>query len=155
MKCLSLWEPWATLIARGDKQIETRSWFTSYRGPLAIQAAKTSKSLCIWGPIWLQADSDIKARLKQVPECPRPWPLGSIVAVATLFDCVPTVPLADVLSMKERAFGDYTIGRFAWVLKDVRALSKPIPVRGYQGLWDLDPEVTAAVNIQICSEKKS
>ena len=26
MKALTLWEPWASLIARGHKIVETRSW---------------------------------------------------------------------------------------------------------------------------------
>src|SRR3954451_22243677 len=37
---LTLTQPWATLVAIGAKQIETRSWGTSYRGWLAIHAAK-------------------------------------------------------------------------------------------------------------------
>lgn len=40
MKAISLWQPWATLISTGDKTWETRSWATTYRGPLAIHAAK-------------------------------------------------------------------------------------------------------------------
>ena len=40
MKALSVTQPWATLIATGQKQIETRSWGTRYRGPLYIHAAK-------------------------------------------------------------------------------------------------------------------
>ena len=40
MKALSLWQPWASLVALRVKTIETRSWSTSYRGPLAIHAAK-------------------------------------------------------------------------------------------------------------------
>ena len=40
MKALTLTQPWATLVAIGAKRIETRSWRTSYRGPLAIHAAK-------------------------------------------------------------------------------------------------------------------
>lgn len=44
-RCLSLWEPWGTLIARGDKTCETRSWSTSHRGPMAIATAKTRKGL--------------------------------------------------------------------------------------------------------------
>ena len=39
MKSLSLWQPWASLVALGIKTVETRSWATSYRGPLAIHAA--------------------------------------------------------------------------------------------------------------------
>jgi hypothetical protein len=40
MKAISLWQPWATLVAIGAKTIETRGWSTSYRGPIAIHAAK-------------------------------------------------------------------------------------------------------------------
>ncbi len=39
MKAITLWQPWASLVAIGAKTIETRSWATSYRGPLAIHAA--------------------------------------------------------------------------------------------------------------------
>ena len=38
MKALSLRQPWATLVAIGAKQIETRSWSTAYRGTIAIHA---------------------------------------------------------------------------------------------------------------------
>ena len=40
MRAISLWQPWATAIAVGVKQIETRHWKTDYRGPIAIHAAK-------------------------------------------------------------------------------------------------------------------
>lgn len=36
MKALTIWQPWASLIARGVKQYETRSWPTKYRGPIAM-----------------------------------------------------------------------------------------------------------------------
>jgi activating signal cointegrator 1 len=39
MKAISIWQPWASLIAIGAKKYETRSWETSYRGPIAIHAA--------------------------------------------------------------------------------------------------------------------
>lgn len=44
MKALTIRQPWASLIALGVKTIETRSWSTSYRGPLAIHAAKRRPS---------------------------------------------------------------------------------------------------------------
>lgn len=43
IKALTLYQPWATLIAIGAKKIETRSWDTKYRGPLAIHASKNEK----------------------------------------------------------------------------------------------------------------
>lgn len=40
MKALSLRQPWASLIIYAGKDIENRTWPTSYRGPLLIHAAK-------------------------------------------------------------------------------------------------------------------
>ncbi|MEZ7793182.1 ASCH domain-containing protein [Niallia circulans] len=34
-------QPWATLIALGGKEFETRSWQTKYLGKLAIHAGKS------------------------------------------------------------------------------------------------------------------
>jgi hypothetical protein len=40
VKAITLQQPWASLIALGAKSVETRSWSTAYRGPLAIHAGK-------------------------------------------------------------------------------------------------------------------
>ena len=40
IRIISLWQPWASLIALNLKQYETRSWGAPYRGKLAIHAAK-------------------------------------------------------------------------------------------------------------------
>lgn len=40
MKALSVKQPWAYLIIHGGKDIENRSWQTSYRGPLLIHAGQ-------------------------------------------------------------------------------------------------------------------
>ena len=39
MRALTLWQPYASLIAMGVKVYETRSWGTAYRGDLVIHAA--------------------------------------------------------------------------------------------------------------------
>lgn len=40
MKALTISQPYASLIARGEKFVENRRWPTPYRGPLAIHAGK-------------------------------------------------------------------------------------------------------------------
>jgi hypothetical protein len=42
MKALSLWPHWAYLVAAGGKLIETRSWATKHRGPLAVCASQAA-----------------------------------------------------------------------------------------------------------------
>lgn len=41
MKAITIRQPWASLIALGEKKIETRSWQTKYRGPILIHAGKS------------------------------------------------------------------------------------------------------------------
>jgi endogenous inhibitor of DNA gyrase (YacG/DUF329 family) len=40
VKALSVKQPWASLIAEGEKTIETRTWATDYRGPLLIVSSR-------------------------------------------------------------------------------------------------------------------
>src|SRR5688572_29785081 len=83
MKVLSLTQPWATLVAIGAKQIETRSWKTAHRGPLAIHAAKgfpkAAKEICRQQP-FNQALLD--AGFMWFDQLP----VGCIVAVCHLVD---------------------------------------------------------------------
>lgn len=154
MKCLSLWQPWATLMAIGAKQIETRSWETLYRGPLLIHAAKKWNAdlseLCYENPhIYkaLASDGELKRRLPmsdaevETGKLPKILPLGCIVAIVDLIDCRRVGSWVPDVSDQEIAFGDYTPGRFAWITKNLRRLPEPIPYRGAQGLFDIPDEV--------------
>lgn len=40
MKALSVKQPWANMIASGEKSIETRTWATDYRGELLIVSSR-------------------------------------------------------------------------------------------------------------------
>lgn len=47
-------QPWASMLARGEKTIETRTWITGYRGPVAICSSAmpkgqgvTRRALCV------------------------------------------------------------------------------------------------------------
>ncbi|GAA0361169.1 hypothetical protein GCM10009540_96120 [Streptomyces turgidiscabies] len=39
----------------------------------------------------------------------------------------------------EYYFGDYSDGRFAWELTEVKQLPQPIPAKGKQRLWNWEP----------------
>lgn len=136
MKCISLWQPWASAIAWELKRIETRSW----RPPdnligqrIAIHAAKR----------WTAAERDAYAAL-----CPPglPMPLGCIVACATLAEVCRTEFMADRITAQEKSFGDYTPGRFAWMLTGITRLVTPVPVRGRQGFFDVAPPAEVGSN---------
>ena len=66
-------------------------------------------------------------------------PLGAIVAVCTLDDCFRfTEENTADLSEQERAFGDFTPGRYGFRLSNVRKLETPISTPGSLGLWDYE-----------------
>ena len=62
-------------------------------------------------------------------------PLGAVIAVATLVDVQRIMP-DNVPAEPERLFGDYTPGRYAWFLHDVRRLPEPFEAKGTLGLWE-------------------
>lgn len=129
MKALTLQQPWAQLVAVGAKRWETRSWRTAYRGPLAIHAAAHWRPASVQGIPWALALA--------IP--PSEWdrlPRGAVVAVAHLADCVP-VAAVDPRG-REALFGDFTPGRWAWRLEDVRPLAEPLAARGRLGIWDIE-----------------
>jgi hypothetical protein len=39
----------------------------------------------------------------------------------------------------EVEFGDYSPGRWAWILDDIQPLREPVRARGAPGLWDWYP----------------
>ncbi len=156
MKAITLTQPWATLVALGAKRIETRSWSTRYRGPLAIHAgaglgpvggAQGLMELCRSEPFRATL---LAAGMLGTPELPR----GAIVATCELVEIyqIPDhTPLTGFyaddssrrwdLTDQERAFGDYAPGRYAWLLADVKPLATPIPAKGALGLWNWEGQL--------------
>lgn len=120
MKVITLWQPWASLIAHGYKTYETRSWTTSYRGQLAIHAAKRLPER---GE--LAGQTDILAALKEIGiKAVGDLPFGCILCVAELVDVTPTGG-----------------NRYAWHLENISLLPEPIPATGRQGLWNCEMEI--------------
>jgi len=139
IKALSVMQPWATLIALGAKRIETRSWSTSYRGPLAIHASSRMSReavLSLRAPPMREALAAGGYQQGSGPASnPCGLPLGVVIAVVTLVD-VQRITQQHVPAEPERSFGDYTPGRFAWFMRDVRCLPEPVEAKGALGLWE-------------------
>ena len=145
MKAVTLYQPWATLISIGAKRIETRSWSTNFRGLLAIHAGTERKYITKRSKYYI-CDNDPFLWFNNVQ-----MPTGVIIAICELKDCLliknwPSwVSLGRVrigkvfIPSQERAFGDYTPGRFMWFLENVRELKHPIPAKGALSLWEWTP----------------
>ena len=155
LKCLSLWQPWASLLVAGKKRVETRGWEMRHRGPLLIHAAKKwSRDLAVM----CQTEpfrSALDAIGHTVPashssrSLPDRMPFGAIVGRVEVMDCFRTDLVSDgldvcrfaaglIVTPTERAFGDYSEGRFAILCANFVAFDKPIPCNGRQSLFEVD-----------------
>ena len=125
MKVLSLTEPYATLIMKGKKNIETRSWKTSYRGELYIHASSTkipkewkdNKEL-----MYLVKDSSLN--------------FGNIICKCSLVDCVYMTK--EYVENMKNICGEYKEGRYAWILENIQVLKNTIKAKGHLSIWNYE-----------------
>ncbi len=161
MKAITIWNPWASLIAIGVKPHETRSWATNYRGQIAIHAAqkdvhKIMRELphdvlvAMYDNLYKGYGIKSGALSRLADE------QGHIIATAMLAECwqvIEHTPTAIILRQSNGIgvdkipidapylmFGDYSVGRYIWGLANVCKLPEPIPAKGMQGLWTWEGE---------------
>jgi hypothetical protein len=148
MKALTLTQPWASLMAAQRepgiawKRIETRSWYTGYRGELVIHAAKNFPADCRD----FTRSSAVRKALGDID--PKELPISVGVCVVRLLACIKTTELHKAeqvvgckLPVEELLFGNYDENRYAWLTEYVRPLPNIGPVKGALGLWEW-PEVS-------------
>ncbi|MDO4739823.1 MAG: ASCH domain-containing protein [Eubacteriales bacterium] len=134
MKALSLKEPWASLVAQGIKKMETRSWRTNYRGELLIHASLS--------PVGKTERERALSELLNAP-CRQ----GFILCRCRLADCV-LIDEEFAAHLREESpieylCGDYSPGRYAWILEDVRPVL-PVRAKGRLGLWECEQSIPEA-----------
>lgn len=144
MKVLSLLQPWASLVVLGHKKIETRSWNTKHRGPLMIHASQSKKGLkAVSTEMW-----DLFIGLGFNVDT---LPYGAIIGQVSMVDTCQfseRTPYQQGVygyhrqfweySKQEKAFGDYTPGRYGWLLSDPVQFPVVIPAKGGLSLWNYD-----------------
>ncbi len=145
MKALSVREPYAWLICaglplfeskdNGDgtftpvfrgkfilKDIENRSWFTSFRGRIYIHAAKRDDGSALE---WL-LDKGL-ALMTISPLFSKHIPRGAIIGEVDIVTCI------------QDSKSPWAIpGMWHWVLANPTLFEKPIPYRGRPGLFDVE-----------------
>lgn len=133
MQVLTISEPYATLIADGQKWCENRTWRTNHQGPLVIHAGKASRYLK-------------RADLARYPH------RGCAIAIVEVVGCWSSRDILDNAERRPDAIAHLTPwtwrqvaehehmeGPYCWMLTNVRKLPQPVPLIGKQGLFDVDP----------------
>jgi hypothetical protein len=135
MRALSLYQPWASLIVYGYKRIETRRWSTTYRGTLLIHANKNKR----WMPDFsrLLHEAGLPDAMKDLP-----MPFGAALGSVEVVDCRKSEGfLESDVGTQEMALGNFSPGRYGWVLRNPVVFPRPVYCVGHLGLWDVPAEM--------------
>jgi len=144
--CISLWQPWASLLIQGPKIHETRSWAPPEAligQRFVIHAAKKApgpRKSNVYVPLLLERLAYARNVL------PYAQPLGVALGTAVLVSAYP-VEEHGPENGDDRVCGDWSDGRWAWRFDDRRAFEKPVPIRGRQRIWyePLEGELARAI----------
>lgn len=130
MKAITVCQPYASLIMMGDKRVENRRWSTHYRGDLIIHAGKSLK----WMPT--RYEMKLNPRLEVSKDV---LPFGKILGIVTLVDVVHFPPPEYRQDLSWLKSYEHASGPWCWILENPRPFKVPIPWRGAQGLFTIDP----------------
>ena len=139
MRALTVWQPWASLIAHGFKRYEFRRWRAPERfvgERIAIHAGSRKPTT---DDIWSILDGigggefslgeDVRELIETTGLLD--YPLGAIVATAVLGEPLPPAKVAAAAGFSETRGGLFN---WAWPLSDVEMV-EPIACKGSQGFW--------------------
>lgn len=157
LKTLSVMEPWASLIFKYGKDVENRSWYTSYRGPLLIHASNTvdlvknnrAISNC-YQRGWEDLSCDLTFNgIQGLPQRFSDLDInpGYILGLTLLINCTKNYPSPWAFT-----------GNYHWVLDSPILFQSSFTTRGQLGLFDTvipiddsDPKRAASLAPYRCS----
>lgn len=145
IRCLTLWRPWPWAIFHAPtnpKRLENRPWkpwSSIINQRIVLHAGKTFDSdaaddLC--SMFGLHPDGDV----------PRGWTDEGLIGVATIRGWAESEEDCERFMVGQ---SEWFSGPYAWLLSDVIAFPVPIPAKGKQGLWVLDPEQERHVGLAL------
>ena len=139
MDVISVWNPYASLLAHGFKLNETRGFPAPKRligqriGIASTKSIKPEQRAAFKDPVFARYYFETNLP-RDIEELPNGFLLGTVL----LHSCDPITEedLEDVTE-EEQVYGWWKPGRFAWRCRDHEAFGEPVPVKGAQGIWKL------------------
>ena len=129
MKCLSLKQPFADLLAHGEKTIELRKWNTSFRREFLIHASKT-----------IDIESSERLDLNS-----NKFTIGAIIGSAFLYDVKEYSNREEFEKDRHKHFSvitKYFEGyRYGFFIRDAKMLKNPIPYPGKLRFFEVDENI--------------
>lgn len=134
-RCISVRQPWAMALVLGIKDVENRSWPTSYRGPLLIHAGKTLDEDGVYAisadllTPWTDAS---RAKLRDAGVLSvRDLTLGAIIGRVDLVDCVRN---------SQSRWANHETGTWHWCVRNAERFATPVTFSGRLGIFGVPRE---------------
>ncbi|XP_049814796.1 activating signal cointegrator 1 [Schistocerca nitens] len=142
--CLSMHQPWASLLVAGIKQHEGRMWYTAHRGRLWIAA--TAKPP-------LQEDIKEVENMYEVLKgdrikFPSSYPTSCLLGCVNVVDCLPQE------EYRERYPDGESESPFVFICEDPQELPIRFPIQGKHKIYKLDPKIHQAAQKSLQRLKK-
>ncbi|XP_021640610.2 uncharacterized protein LOC110635531 isoform X2 [Hevea brasiliensis] len=131
--CLTLHQPWASLLVHGIKRVEGRSWPASVRASKVPDTATIKAMEDFYREIYaVDGISDLKF--------PEHYPVSKLLGCVELVGCIKCEELVCWEGLPE---GVKLEGQtdFCWLCEEPRKLVVPIEMRGYQRIYNLERKI--------------
>ncbi|XP_062006282.1 uncharacterized protein LOC133723478 [Rosa rugosa] len=141
--CLTMHQPWASLLVYGIKRIEGRSWPAPIRGRLWIHAAgKVPEEATI------KAMEDFYREIYAVDgvtdiKFPQHYPVSRLLGCVEVVGCVRREELAGWEMVPEGVRLEAQTD-MCWLCEQPQKLLIPFEMRGYQGVYNLEKKIYEA-----------
>ncbi|XP_073320548.1 activating signal cointegrator 1 [Pagrus major] len=128
--CLSMHQPWASLLVKGIKRVEGRTWYTSHRGRLWIAAAakKPTPQECA------EVEAMYRHIYKREPKFPKEYPTGCLLGCVNVTDCLSQEQFRQQFpdTCEESA------SPFVFICTNPQELLVKFPMKGKHKIWKLE-----------------
>lgn len=132
--CLSMHQPWASLVVYGFKRFEGRMWTSRYRGPLWIQAGMKVPTKEEIQAVEEQYKNLYK-NVKDLPPLPERYPTGCLIGIIDLEDIIR---VEDYFKYIPEHLREETGCKYLFVCRNPRRLLYPIRLPGERQIFNID-----------------
>lgn len=131
--CLSMHQPWASLLVAGIKRVEGRSWYSAHRGRLWIAAAAKRPS-----PQEIsELEASYRVLLHKDVNFPKDYPTGCLLGCVEVADCLPL----DQFKEQYPSLDQESASPFIFICTNPLELIIKFPIKGQHKIWRLDSKI--------------
>ncbi|KFP92097.1 Activating signal cointegrator 1, partial [Apaloderma vittatum] len=131
--CLSVHQPWASLLVKGIKRVEGRTWYTPHRGRLWIAATAKRPS-----PQEIsELETTYKMLLQKDVEFPSDYPSGCLLGCVDVTDCLSQEQFKEQYSDLSQESGS----PFVFICANPQEMVVKFPIKGKPKIWKLDAKI--------------